>query len=92
MVPEKIDDIPAATCLAIERLLDRLGRDRESLGQCGYAGDSLEMIRLNTLADTADELKKALLAISEPGDNDNSGDINGSSSNSGAGSHSGANE
>lgn len=78
MVPEKVDDIPAATRRAIDRLLDRMARDRESMSLCGYAADSPEMARLNRLAEAADELKRDLLS-SEAGESSQTSDMNSTS-------------
>ena len=68
MVPEKPHEIPAATMRSIDRLLDRLRRDRESLTQNGYGDGSAPIESLNALANEADELKKALRPTAETND------------------------
>ncbi len=60
MVPIDLKQIPATTCQALERLLDRLERDRESLRQSGYGDSSAAMALLNALAQEADELRKSV--------------------------------
>lgn len=64
MVPQDSSEIPAATLRAIERLLERVRRDRESLVRCGYGESDPPMQRLNALTREADELRKAIALTS----------------------------
>lgn len=60
MVPDRIDDIPAATLAAIDRLMDRITKDRESFAKSGYGDAPAGIALLNAVANAADELKKAI--------------------------------
>lgn len=65
MVPHELRQIPPAACNALDVLLERLERDRESLAQSGYGDAARGMALLNALADAADELKRAFVAENE---------------------------